>query len=495
MKKKFLKSFYLLIFFITLILSLYFRLKPIYFQNIPYTYDQGRDFLKAQEIVLYKNPTFIGPTTGIMGIYHGAWWYYFLSLAFFVFNGLPQGFAYAICFFYFLTGLFFYFFIKKELGKDVGLFFLILYGFSPYLIFISTFVINSGFTIPFILIMFYSLYRLIKDKKTKYLFLIFLSAGLIFEAQVSFGLFLIPSLILTLILINERKLIFNFKSIIYSFSGLIVAFLPRVLFEIKNGFLQTKTLWNYFFHPKYYNPKDFTDLLFERLNLFKDFYFKIFNFQILGIIIFIFTLIVFFYYFNKLKKYHQRYIQINIFLIFLIFLFSLFYKDNFWPNYLEGFSLFYLPIIVFAFYLAINFGNFLLKFIFFAFFFIIFLINLNKFYLEINNKKIIPEGMAKQEKIIQSLYQENKNKEFCLKIYTPPVIPYTYQYLIEYYSRTKNYPKPKKEFINDRCWYIIEDDQYKFRVKKWREENIPLNSKKIKEKKFFKDIIIELWSL
>jgi hypothetical protein len=76
------KKIYILLFFTVLVLSLYFRLKPIYLQNIPYTYDQGRDFLKAQEIVLYKNPTFIGPTTGIMGIYHGAWWYYLLSFAF-----------------------------------------------------------------------------------------------------------------------------------------------------------------------------------------------------------------------------------------------------------------------------------------------------------------------------------------------------------------------------------------------------------------------------
>ena len=82
----------LLLFILPLILFYLFRVGSILHQTVSYTYDQGRDFLKTAEIVLYKNPTFIGPTTGIMGIYHGAWWYYILAIAFILFNGSPIGF-------------------------------------------------------------------------------------------------------------------------------------------------------------------------------------------------------------------------------------------------------------------------------------------------------------------------------------------------------------------------------------------------------------------
>src|SRR3989344_1530883 len=81
-------------FILAILLFCYFRLKPIYFQTVGYTYDQGRDFLKAAEIVLDKNPTFIGPTTGIQGVFHGAWYYYLLLIPFFIFSGAPIGFYY-----------------------------------------------------------------------------------------------------------------------------------------------------------------------------------------------------------------------------------------------------------------------------------------------------------------------------------------------------------------------------------------------------------------
>lgn len=50
-----------LLFFI--FIFIYFRLIPIINQTVPYTYDQGRDFLKAEQIIRGKNLTFIGPTT------------------------------------------------------------------------------------------------------------------------------------------------------------------------------------------------------------------------------------------------------------------------------------------------------------------------------------------------------------------------------------------------------------------------------------------------
>ena len=65
------------------------RMKPLLAHSVAYTYDQGRDMMKAAEIVIYKNPTFIGPTTGIEGLFHGAWWYYYLTIPFMFFGGNP----------------------------------------------------------------------------------------------------------------------------------------------------------------------------------------------------------------------------------------------------------------------------------------------------------------------------------------------------------------------------------------------------------------------
>ena len=96
---------------------------------------------------------------------------------------------------------------------------------------------------------------------------------------------------------------------------------------------------------------------------------------------------------------------------------------------------------------------------------------------------------------LKYIYQNIGKNNFCLKVYTPPVIPYTYDYLTSYYSRVKGFKKPSIDFTNNQCWYIIEDDFYKFRLDKWKSTNIPKEAILTKTKKFTLDYSIELWTL
>jgi hypothetical protein len=79
-----------------------------------------------------------------------------------------------------------------------------------------------------------------------------------------------------------------------------------------------------------------------------------------------------------------------------------------------------------------------------------------------------------------------------LRIYTPPVIPYTYNYLL-HYSVHQGYKLPGPGFINDKCWYIIDDDQYKFRIEKWRKENIPHDATLLYQKDIAGKVSLEKW--
>src|SRR3989344_4958318 len=108
------KTGYIICLFLILALFCYFRVKPVYFQTVPYTFDQGRDFLKTQEIVIYKQPALLGPTTGIPGVNHGVWWYYFLTIPFFVTNGNPMGFYYFILLLALAQLVLFTVFLKKD---------------------------------------------------------------------------------------------------------------------------------------------------------------------------------------------------------------------------------------------------------------------------------------------------------------------------------------------------------------------------------------------
>src|SRR3989344_9237476 len=128
------------LFIFVIFLFCYFRLKPLYFQTVGYTFDQGRDFLKAAEIIRDRNITFIGPTTGIQGLFHGAWYYYLLIIPFLIFQGNPIGFYYFNFLIQFVSFSFFYFFLKKFFGQKIALIIAYLIATSPYFIFTSLFV-------------------------------------------------------------------------------------------------------------------------------------------------------------------------------------------------------------------------------------------------------------------------------------------------------------------------------------------------------------------
>jgi len=483
--KNFLK-FFLLVFI--LVVFSYLRLKPIINETVPYTYDQGRDFLKAEEIVRFKNITFLGPTTGIIGVNHGAWWYYLVSIPYFFFNGQPMSFYYFMFFLSLVFNLLFFYFLKKEFGFYLGLLFLTIVSISSYFISFS-FSVSNNIIIPYLILSLIILtYYLFKTKDFKWLFFISLALGFIHEFEVSFGLFIIP-IFTFLLLLNKtsKKILLTKKGLIYYFFGFFLSFLPRTLFEVKHQFIQTKVLINFFFQPKLHNPKPFLQIFSDRVNLFHYYFNTIFPYQTIAtiILIFIFICLIFF----RKKIFTNNSVKIFIYLTLFLFAASLFYKDNFWANYYEGIQYIFLFIFLFIFYL------FSKKFKLLANLFIIFylVLNLSFFIKEINNKEKPIKDFKAINKTVLYIYDKEKNQPFCVRVYTPPVIPYTYNYLFSYYAKIKNIDRPTNEFINKKCYFIIENDVYDFRLKKWLDENIPKNGKKIIEEKINKDIQVQLW--
>lgn len=112
---------------------------------------------------------------------------------------------------------------------------------------------------------------------------------------------------------------------------------------------------------------------------------------------------------------------------------------------------------------------------------------------ELKNKNNEIKDFKAIDTAIKYLYSKNNSQNFCLKIYTPPVVPYTYEYLTSYYSKIKNINRPLTDYINNKCYFIIENDTYSFRMKEWIKNNIPKNGIKLSSYKVNKDIKIELW--
>lgn len=477
-----------LLFLIFILVFIYLRITPILNQTVPYTYDQGRDFLKVQEIVKTKNIPFIGPTTGIQGVFHGAWWYYFLIPFYLIFNGWPQGFYLGLFTFNLVIILFFFFFIKKNYNFKTAIFFLGIVSVSEFFIKSSFYASNNTLAPIFVLLFIISLYKFFKTEKKFYIFLTGLFLGMILETELAFGLFIIPSF-LTLYFIFQR-----FKNIFYLFIGLIFPSLPRILFELKNNFLQTKSFVNQIKNPVNSHPLEFFPHILERIKIFWQYWLSLFykeNFllSILFLFLILFALILV----KNKKRIKKTVFLFSINLLFLIFILSLFYRNNFfWGYYLDGIQGLMIFILLNAFYFIDEKKN--LKLLTNLIIILIFIINLIVVKNSFLNKKSIPLiGLKADQKIIDYFIKNTNKDYFCLKIYTPPVIPYTYMYLLSYYADLGKIKYPKADFYKNKCFILIDKDEYQFRIDKWRDNNIPQSAKLEKIISFENGTKIEVW--
>lgn len=481
-----------------LILFCYFRIKPIIFQTVPYTYDQGRDFLKAEEIVRFKNPTFIGPTTGAQGLPHRAWWYYFLSIVFFIFNGWPLGFYYGIFAFTLISIFLFFLFLKKEFSFWTAFLFLLIVTVSPYFIRISFFPANNILTPSAVLLLIYATYMFFKTNKPFHLGLIGLALGMITETEFSFGTFIIPSFFLLCFFFKDfRQSLKNKQSVLFFIIGLGFPFLPRILFNLKNHFIEITGTLHFLKTTPPTNPTSLTGAIGARVNLFVKYYLDVVydhNVEI-ALALAAGMISTFILGYKKLKP-HVTKSTIFLFIIMILtFAVSLINKNNFfWDNYIEGIHYIQLYIILMGFEGLLHIKK--LSRISYLIVGAFLILNVILFFQQSRDKKPIPDiGLRADMMTVNYIYNQTNNKNFCVRIYTPPIVPYTYNYLFSYDSKVLKYQSPSTDFVDNSCWFILDKESYVKRVEEWRKANTPENAKLIKTHTMPNGATVELWKM
>jgi hypothetical protein len=450
--------------------------------------------LKAEQIIHEKHLTFIGPTTGMMGVFHGAWWYYILLIPYVIFGGWPQGFYLFLLFVNLAANVLFYLFLNVNFGFIPAIFYLLTISVSPYFMRNAFFVSNDMMAPLYILLLIFSLYKLFEKKETKYLWLTGLALGFVLESELAFGIFLIPVSLIALIIFKQFK---NIKRFFFFLVGLLLPMVPRLLFELKNHFIQTKAFIYNLTLKKDAHPLLFRAVFEERLRTFVQYWQDLFYNNNLIISLMVISFLAYFFIFHRKSLGNSAKKTLVYFLltiISLLFLFSLLYQGNFfWGYYFQGVQYFYLLIAVVAVYgIVRNKKSGFFAYLLVSFFFFVSIFAVVK---DMGNQKIIPLlGLRADDKIVRYVYEKNNGKNFCLRIYTPPVIPFTYNYLLNYYARVNKYQRPSDSLINNQCWYIVDKDDYLKRVADWRKNNIPVNGKMLENKMMENGTVIELWS-
>lgn len=480
---------------ISLLFAVY-RLPSLLAHYVAYTYDQGRDFIAAANIILLHKIPFIGPTTGVNGLFHGSWWYYLLSIPYIVFNGSPIGFYWFNFIIQFILLIVLMIFLKKEFGYLVAFLFGLLVVIAPYFNFMSLFVGNNSMVLPSLLVFLICNHYLFKLKSpsSKLLFITGFSLALVGEFELSFGIFLIPLYFLAILLFSTlRKTILSKRGLFFLF-GIGVGFAPRILFELKNSFSQTKVLFSFLFHPKLYNnPSPYLSRLSERWILFKQYYFEMFSERYFAYVFLASIIIIALITIISVIKKKTRMTSIFFFYTYLLgglFFLATLYKDFFWKNYYEGIHYIFIFIFITLMGQIVHKQYILVKrTIVLSLIIGLSILNLMSFQNSFRNK--VPfDGLQVHETVVKHIIDnQDLNQEYCIRVYTPSVIPHTYNYLFLVHNM-----KPSSEWVNGTCWFIVEADSFKERRQAWLDINEPKDENTVTVKKI-KDIEVRYYKV
>lgn len=422
----FLKRHFLL--FFLLCFGLIIRILYIENNVIPFSFDHGKDSIATMDLLINKNLKFVGPWTSIPGLYFGPGWYYLIAPGLLLTNFSPIGPVLIMILLILLQVYLAY--------KYFGIFAAVIVTTTPFWLMMSKSAWNP---FPMTFISWVILIILQKYKKSGWLkqkqfyFLGFV-ASLGFHFSAAFAIFY-PIIVFLFILKNRLKITIN--NIILLSTGFLTAFIPQLLFELKNNFIQTRGVINYFLN----NQSDAISK--EKLIFVTNSYFNalpsfIFpdsiNQQYRQVITLFFLIIIVAF----LIRYRKRLVSNSSLDLFDSLLFIgipyigfLFLHFNVWYYYAIA------PVMVIMFAKVLHNLKLSFKFLVLCLYvlspFISYYsyVTVDKETLE-SSRNFLP---AKQ-KAVEFIYKESEGKPFASYHYVPDIYDYSYQYI--YFWQAKN---------------------------------------------------------
>lgn len=234
MKRLFKPSF--LVYFIIL-LALILRLTLVIEGVIPFTFDHAKDSLAILHIGRTLSPSLIGPWTSIPGLFFGPGWYYLLLPAYIIGGYHPLS-AVIVMILLLLIQIYLAF-------KYLNFWSALIIAFAPMWFIVSTSAWNPFpmTLVSLVLLILLLIIRQSKEMSAKQALLIGLLASLGFHFSSAYAV-MFPLIILFMIISWKIKIKIN--TLAFAFLGGVIPFLPQIAFELRNNFVQTQAILNYF---------------------------------------------------------------------------------------------------------------------------------------------------------------------------------------------------------------------------------------------------------
>jgi len=218
--------------------------------NFVFTFDQGADLLAAARIIAEKKLTLIGAEAGggyagLPGVFHGPGYRYILAAVSFFSDGNPYGAMAVLWIFQMLTAGVLYMTARKVFSPVAGLVTVFIFLISPACIGMSRVIWAPNYAGLGIAVYLYILLTEKRDGMRRAAVLSFIAASL-YHFEIPYAVAAMLSAALYVWFIEKRR---SWRIWIAGLAGSVVGVMPMILFEIRHGWMIVRGLHQFLTNP------------------------------------------------------------------------------------------------------------------------------------------------------------------------------------------------------------------------------------------------------
>lgn len=424
--------------------------------------------LFVKRMVVDHKLLLIGPSSGgLQGYFQGVFWYYLLAIPFILGRGNPAIITLFVAIVSTLSILLTFFVLKKIGGIFTGFIGAVIYAFVTFSIASSYFPWNPYPIVWLMPLYVYALYAF-TEKKAFALPLAGLLTALFMHFEIIYGITLIPTFIILVILeLKRNKWHMQAKHALTTTIALLIPFLPTLLFDLRHHFLITTTLVKTVItgggnitHGAFETPLPFDQRLPLRLDDFYKYTFgAITPNKIVNVVLFLFLVATILYLVKTIQRARVLFIYLCIITLLVPFFIFLNLKYSVWSYYWVGNPALYSLLLAYALGILVQAFDGKKKLIALTIVIVFFLIMYNPFsQLSGWKEGFIPAGsqrLSTELQVTDAIYKDAGGKPFSYYVITPPVYDYYYRYLF-WWRHSTTYANAPKDQKQKQIYLIIE---------------------------------------
>lgn len=229
-----------IIILVILFIGILYRLALTANGSFLFNMDNARDMVDVREMVMLGKLRLTGPTSAVEGLYNGPAWYYLLSLPFIISGGDPY---YSILMEIVLwtIGGFFLLKLVSRWGSWLVLPVGSIWIASNYIVLANLYAFNPNPVTLLSPLFIFLLVKYLENNKSLYVVSTWFLAGLFFNFEMNFGIFM-PPVIFTGIVFTKNTKLLKQKWFWFGVGVFILTLLPQVLFDFKHQFIMSKAI-------------------------------------------------------------------------------------------------------------------------------------------------------------------------------------------------------------------------------------------------------------